>query len=559
MVAYYVLYDLMMVVDKYGKVVANNTSDKNGIPIKTDFLIGKDFSNEEWFRLCMSPQGPPGGAWYSDFMENQLVGQIYQSKGQGMAFTAPIKDDAGQIIGVWYNYASWRDVTQGIRAETEQLLQKTEPDAFELITDKNGKVIDSEDGDLILNLTITPELVKQEGFSFQFKGRTIAAVDHVFGFGQARGAYIYKGNNWWGVTVVPKMKFSFSLFFSELLVFTTAVLGILILGIFVFMRLSKSISKKVQALQQVVNSLSQGELAEINFDASKDEIGQMTNAVKTLINGLKKTSAFANEIGQGNLDAEFEALSGKDMLGHSLITMRENLQKIKIEEEKRNWVTQGLAEFGDKLRKSNNNDIALLSDDILVFLCNYLSANQAAIFIEEQEGQKIYLQMIACYAWERKKYGSMRIEKGEGLIGQAWQEGGTISLTEVPEDFVKITSGLGYSNPKNILILPLKNSDEVLGILEIASFKKFEPQEIEFFQKVSESMGSTLASVKINERTKKLLEQTQQQAEAMRSQEEEMRQNLEEMQSTQEGFQRREKDYLEQLDKCKENGKVSVM
>ncbi len=153
----------------------------------------------------------------------------------------------------------------------------------------------------------------------------------------------------------------------------------------------------------------------------------------------------------------------------------------------------------------------------------------------------------------------MRIEKGEGLIGQAWQEGGTISLTEVPEDFVKITSGLGYSNPKNILILPLKNSDEVLGILEIASFKKFEPQEIEFFQKVSESMGSTLASVKINERTKKLLEQTQQQAEAMRSQEEEMRQNLEEMQSTQEGFQRREKDYLEQLDKCKENGKVSVM
>src|SRR5258706_1960406 len=308
MVAYYVLYDLMMVVDKYGKVVANNTSDKNGIPIKTDFLIGKDFSNEEWFRLCMSPQGPPGGAWYSDFMENQLVGQIYQSKGQGMAFTAPIKDDAGQIIGVWYNYASWRDVTQGIRAETEQLLQKTEPDAFELITDKNGKVIDSEDGDLILNLTITPELVKQEGFSFQFKGRTIAAVDHVFGFGQARGAYIYKGNNWWGVTVVPKMKFSFSLFFSELLVFTTAVLGILILGIFVFMRLSKSISKKVQALQQVVNSLSQGELAEINFDASKDEIGQMTNAVKTLINGLKKTSAFANEIRQGNLDAEFEAL-----------------------------------------------------------------------------------------------------------------------------------------------------------------------------------------------------------------------------------------------------------
>lgn len=100
MVSYYVLYDLMMVINSEGKVVACNTADKNGKSIQVNSLIGKDFSKEPWFTSCMSASGPEGGAWYSDFQANTDVASINHNKGWGMAFAAPIYNDDNQKIGI---------------------------------------------------------------------------------------------------------------------------------------------------------------------------------------------------------------------------------------------------------------------------------------------------------------------------------------------------------------------------------------------------------------------------------------------------------------------------
>jgi PAS domain S-box-containing protein len=226
--------------------------------------------------------------------------------------------------------------------------------------------------------------------------------------------------------------------------------------------------------------------------------------------------------------------------------MRNNLKKVSEEDKKRNWATSGIAKFGDILRSYSDN-FEKLADNIISNLVRYVGANQGALFIiegntENASEDEQYMEMAAVYAWDKKKFLEKKIYKGDGLAGQAWLEGDTIYLTEVPDDYVNITSGLGEANPRSVLIVPLKVNEELHGVVEIASFREYEDFEIEFIERVCESIASTISSVKINERTQKLLQESTMMTEQMRAQEEEMRQNMEELQATQEKTQRDQLD-----------------
>jgi len=146
---------------------------------------------------------------------------------------------------------------------------------------------------------------------------------------------------------------------------------------------------------------------------------------------------------------------------------------------------------------------------------------------------------VAAYAYEKRKYMEKSIHKGEGLIGEVFQEGEMVYMTEVPDDYVHITSGLGDANPKSILLVPLKLNEEIYGVVELASFTKFEPYKIEFVERLGESIASTFAAVKTTKQTQTLLKESIQLSEQMKAQEEEMRQNLEELVATQEEAQRK--------------------
>jgi putative methionine-R-sulfoxide reductase with GAF domain len=212
---------------------------------------------------------------------------------------------------------------------------------------------------------------------------------------------------------------------------------------------------------------------------------------------------------------------------------------VDYEDRIRNWATEGLATFGDILRK-NNDDINRLADVIISELVKKLNANQGGLFIvtKDEDGSEEYLKMEACYAWDKKKYLEQKVYLGDGLTGQAWQEQATIYLTEVPNDYITITSGLGKTNPRSILIVPLKVNDEVFGVVEIASISEIEDYQIQFVERVAESIASTIATVKNTEQTAKLLEESKMLTEQMKAQEEEMIQNMEELQATQEEMER---------------------
>lgn len=260
---------------------------------------------------------------------------------------------------------------------------------------------------------------------------------------------------------------------------------------------------------------------------------------------IESAARFVKEIEQGNLDVLYEG-EGKDNqivqngLVSSLVSMRDQMKRIGQQENERKWTTEGLAMFVEILR--SNHNLSELSDNIIRSLVKYLGANQGALFlIHDEDPKDTHLRLISCYAYDRKKYFDQRINPGEGLSGQALLEKETIFISEIPKDYIKITSGLGEARPTNVLIVPLMVNDQVFGIVEIASFKNILPYHVEFVEKLSESIASSIASVKVNEQTRNLLHETQIQAEHMRAQEEEMRQNMEELASTQEEMERNQK------------------
>lgn len=340
---------------------------------------------------------------------------------------------------------------------------------------------------------------------------------------------------------------------NDLLTFSLKLAAILILLIsgIIYWLTWRIVTDPINKVKEVILALGRGEI--VNLDKLKnrnsmldgyknDEIGEMVGAIDILTEGIKSKTFFAEEIGKGNYEKEFQPLSDKDVMGKALLEMHDKLLKTRVEDEKRLWATEGLAKFGELLRKGSGN-IEILCNDIIVNLIKYLDANQGSVFIVTEDDQnKEVLELKACYAWDRKKYIDMKINIGEGLVGQCWQEGETIYLSDFPENYIEITSGLGKANPNNLMIVPLKLNEKIYGIIEIASFKEFQYYQREFIEKIGESIASTISTVKINAQTLKLLQETQQQSEEMRAQDEEMRQNLEEMHATHEEMERNERE-----------------
>ncbi|MDN5212891.1 GAF domain-containing protein [Fulvivirgaceae bacterium BMA12] len=320
---------------------------------------------------------------------------------------------------------------------------------------------------------------------------------------------------------------------------TTVALSVLITFI-----LYNGIIKPIEGLKTTIRKMGQGIIPEHIESYQTKEVGEMADYVTRLAESMKDTAVFANDIGNGNFESSFTPLSDEDVLGNALVTMKDNLEKVSREDEKRKWAAEGFSEFIEILR-NNNHALEEMCDKILSKLVKYLGANQGAIFIvndESEEGR--FLEMKGCYAWERKKYLEMKIQPGEGLAGQAWLEEKEIFLKEIPENYVNIRSGLGAANPNSIFIIPLKNNEKIYGVLELASFKVFEPFEMEFIEKLGESIAATVSTVKTNEVTQKLLEEAKQNSTQMQAQEEEMKQNVEELQATHEEMTRKEKEYL---------------
>jgi PAS domain S-box-containing protein len=285
---------------------------------------------------------------------------------------------------------------------------------------------------------------------------------------------------------------------------------------------------------------------------TKDKLQHYEEEIERLNRTIHHAAEFISEIGKGNMEADYNSDTDNDVLRTALLSMKKQLKEISDQEKNQAWTNKGLAIFADLIRRQYSS-LYDFSDALISNLVKYTKANQGGIFIlkGEDDGKPV-LEMNASYAYDKKKFNEKIIRPGQGLLGQAFLEKESIYLTEIPDQYTHVTSGLGAATPDSVLIVPLKYNEEVVGVLELASFSKFEKYQIEFVEKIAESIATAISSIKINERTEKLLYETREQAENLRSQEEEMRQNLEELQATQEKSEEMEKDLRKNKDMLEE-------
>jgi PAS domain S-box-containing protein len=320
-------------------------------------------------------------------------------------------------------------------------------------------------------------------------------------------------------------------------IYLFAGLAIVLTAIALSMVFARSLMQPLNSMRHTLEMVSKGELPEKMNGHARDEFGLMATKVDDLVLALKNNAHFAQKVGEGKFDAEFKAASENDTLGLSLINMRNNLVQNDHREKERNWIVRGVAEVGEILRA--HDSLEELGDDVIKFIIGKIGAIQGAFYVVNDEEGERKIELRNSFAYSRKKYLKKSFRFAEGLVGQAAIEQDTILRTEIPDDYVTITSGiLGEQKPTSILIVPLITNEEVYGVLEFAGFKKFDPSQVKFVQELSLILARTIFNIKVNERTRRLLAESQELSTELKEKTEVLRQNAEEMQATQEELKR---------------------
>jgi PAS domain S-box-containing protein len=339
---------------------------------------------------------------------------------------------------------------------------------------------------------------------------------------------------------------------DAILKFLSWSVAVLLLGGFMTLFFSQFFVDPLLELKESLVMLSRGILPEKVEKKYDDEVGEMAETTNELVQALRRTASFAERIGKGQFDADYKSLGESDVLGNALLEMRKSLQENEKRDAQRNWIVTGVAEISEILR--SHNEISDMADEVIAFITEKIDAIQGAFYLvsNDDEGDGL-IHMTAAYAYHKKKYIKASFRFAEGLVGQAAAEQDTVLRTEIPDEYVTITSGLlGDKRPKCLLITPMKTDEKVYGVLEFAGFTRFTERQIKFVEEISVIIARTIFNIQVNARTRKLLQESQIMSNELKEQQEILRQNAEEMAATQEELRRtnqRLEDQIEEVNR----------
>ncbi|WP_069999680.1 response regulator [Cellulosilyticum sp. I15G10I2] len=265
--------------------------------------------------------------------------------------------------------------------------------------------------------------------------------------------------------------------------------------------------------------------------------------VKTVTNTFKEISE-----GEANLNVRLK-VSSEDELGEMakfFNTFMEKLQIIIGENNNQSWLKTGQAELSERMSKEQ--DMKMLCGNIISYIAVYLNVPIGRVYIRN-ENDSYELQGV--YAYKKSKNFLEVISLGEGLIGQAALEKQKILLSNIPEDYLKISSGVGEAKPKSIIVVPCLLNDKVVGVIELGTFQGFTPIQLKFLDEVSEMIAINISSLQAHLKTEELLQKTLIQSEELQVQQEELRQSNEEFEEQTRSLRESEERLQEQQEELR--------
>ncbi|WP_432663500.1 response regulator [Wukongibacter baidiensis] len=230
--------------------------------------------------------------------------------------------------------------------------------------------------------------------------------------------------------------------------------------------------------------------------------------------------------GEADLKVRLKADSSDEIgeMANYFNRFMEKLQDIMNESEKQNWLKTGHSELNEMV--SGEQDIKNLAYNIITYVSKYLDAQVGAFYVKTKDDT---YKMLSSYAYKKRKNLSNEIKVGEGLVGQCALEKQTITISNIPQDYITINSGLGEAAPNNILVTPCSYNDEVKCIVELGSFNEFSDTQIEFIEIISHIVAVSINSAESRTQMEELLEKSLKQTEELQLQQEELRQANEEL------------------------------
>ena len=247
---------------------------------------------------------------------------------------------------------------------------------------------------------------------------------------------------------------------------------------------------------------------------------------RRLVKPIRLITRWVNRVAAGDY-AEGSVLKGNNEiseLSRSFAEMTDRLRMVSNENTRKNWLQEGMAGLHSSVR--GEQAMADLCQNIVTYMARYLDMHSGAMFVKDDQQQ---LALMGTYAWSKRNQHANRFDIGEGLIGQAALEKETIELTNVPEGYLGIESGMGAARPAHVLIVPLAYEDELKGVFEFARLAPMDTDQRLFLEHCVESIAIAINSAQYRTRVNQLLATTTEQSEALRDQQEELRSVNEEL------------------------------